>query len=204
MRYLNPIFAFFALLALRVYGLDAPIPGYGVVELEWEVETTPGGPTVLVNGTIEAVYDKLTKINPNFTAEYPLQAKNHAANGTLEKRYTVDGYLCWSPWPYTSFFAIDDGVSYLRGVRGQPTNGPGPGNCGRVSCSYQSAIWWCNDNSQSKTLQDFGAIADGAEFIAYNCNAAVTVAGIPEVVTAGQIFYTDAWNVIVRKDRDNC
>ncbi|EHK44629.1 hypothetical protein TRIATDRAFT_39606, partial [Trichoderma atroviride IMI 206040] len=187
-----------------VYGLEAPIEGYGVIELQWEVETTPGGPTVLVNGTIEQVYDKLTKINPNFTTEYPLQSRHRGASGAREKRYTVESYFCWSRWPYTSLFTIEDGISYLRGVRGQPTNGPGPGNCGRVSCSYQSAIWWCNDNSGSKTLQDFGDIADGAEVITDNCQATVVVAGIPEVVTAGQVFYTDAWNVIVRKDTDNC
>jgi len=26
-----------------------------------------------------------------------------------------------------------------------PANGPGPGACGRVSCSWNSAIYWCND-----------------------------------------------------------
>lgn len=42
---------------------------------------------------------------------------------------------------------IKEGIRYLRGVNGKPSNGPGPGNCGRVSCSYNSAIWWCNDVS---------------------------------------------------------
>lgn len=44
-------------------------------------------------------------------------------------------------------FRIQEGISHLRGVNGKPRNGPGPGNCGRVSCSYNSAIWWCNDVS---------------------------------------------------------
>jgi hypothetical protein len=45
--------------------------------------------------------------------------------------------------------AIRNGIRYLRGLNGNPTNGAGPGNCGRVSCSYDSAIWWCNDVSDS-------------------------------------------------------
>lgn len=39
------------------------------------------------------------------------------------------------------------GMQYLRGLSGTPTNGPGPGNCGRVSCSDAAGIWWCNDVS---------------------------------------------------------
>ncbi|KAK4227263.1 hypothetical protein QBC38DRAFT_364594 [Podospora fimiseda] len=35
----------------------APVEGYGVVDITWEVETTPGGPTVVLNGTIEEVHD---------------------------------------------------------------------------------------------------------------------------------------------------
>jgi hypothetical protein len=42
-------------------------------------------------------------------------------------------------------------VRYLRRVQGRPRNGPRPGNCGRVSCSYKSAIWWCNDVSNYLT-----------------------------------------------------
>jgi hypothetical protein len=40
---------------------------------------------------------------------------------------------------------IAEGIAYLRGVSGQPSAGPGPGACARVSCSYASDIWWCND-----------------------------------------------------------
>ena len=40
---------------------------------------------------------------------------------------------------------IKIGIEYLRGVPGKPASGPGPGNCGRVSCWGESAIYWCND-----------------------------------------------------------
>src|SRR6187549_519178 len=45
-----------------------------------------------------------------------------------------------------------EGIAYLRGVSGRPSNGPGPGNCGRVSCGYNAGIWWCNDVGTLFTL----------------------------------------------------
>ncbi|KAL2854258.1 hypothetical protein BJY01DRAFT_232004 [Aspergillus pseudoustus] len=101
--------------------LKAPIPGYGFEDFTWEMETTPGGPTVLLNGTVQEIYAELLKINPSYDGDF---AETLAA--AITRR-------------------IREGITYLRSVSGRPTNGPGPGNCGRVSCPYNSAIWWCND-----------------------------------------------------------
>lgn len=87
-------------------------------------------------------------------------------------------------------------VYYLRRVPGKPTNGPGPGNCGRVSCSWNTGIYWCNDNKEAKTLDSFGDIADGAESIARWCSY---VSGAVSLCR-GQNFYEDGWNVIVREE----
>jgi hypothetical protein len=49
------------------------------------------------------------------------------------------------PWDVANQLTILSGISYLRNV-GVPCNtGPGPGNCVRVSCSYDAAIYLCND-----------------------------------------------------------
>lgn len=120
------------------------ITGYGIEDFTWQIETTPGGPKVNVSGTIESVYSQLTKINPKFVDEYPPIEVNETSSA-LTKR---DDILCGN-WPDSAgTFAITQGISHLRGVSGVPTNGPGPGNCGRVSCSLDSAIWWCNDVSE--------------------------------------------------------
>lgn len=64
--------------------------------------------------------------------------------GSIESRQLrID---CFN-WPVANGNRIQDGINYLMGVGGQPSNGPGPGACGRVSCSYDAAIWWCNDVS---------------------------------------------------------
>lgn len=47
---------------------------------------------------------------------------------------------------------IAQGIDYLRRVSGMAKNRPGPGNCGRVSCNWNAAIWLCNDVSRSSSL----------------------------------------------------
>ncbi|OOF95837.1 hypothetical protein ASPCADRAFT_405538 [Aspergillus carbonarius ITEM 5010] len=139
-----PAFAAFTLAQASTLGLEAPIPGYGVEEFTWEMETTPGGPTVLLNGTINPSNDG--DFADRFTAA-------EAAAGTETQSATEDGAASLHkrmPVTCTNYDQaitrrIQEGITYLRGVSGSPSNGPGPGNCGRVSCSYNSAIWWCND-----------------------------------------------------------
>lgn len=49
-----------------------PIPGYNIVDLTWEVETTPGGPTMNVTGTVQQVVERLTEVNPNYVSDFGL------------------------------------------------------------------------------------------------------------------------------------
>lgn len=124
---------------------------------EWEVEVFPGGPTVILNGTVEEVREELLKLNPDWDEQYLIDVPKsnsstlaqRTTDSTLAGRANFDGasYFCRNRWQDCSATAIYNGIHYLRGITGQPTNGPGPGNCGRVSCSYHSAIWWCNDVS---------------------------------------------------------
>ncbi|RYP32125.1 hypothetical protein DL768_011147 [Monosporascus sp. mg162] len=48
----------------------------------------------------------------------------------------------------------NDGISYLKSLPddlrcGNPPPEPGKGACGRISCSYHAAIWWCNHNTHT-------------------------------------------------------
>lgn len=137
-----------AVAAPTVANRDAsPIPGYGIEELIWEVETTPGGPTVNITGTVENVYEELEKINPTFVSDFRLDDPDNSpslAAPVKSRGYTIQSFNC-NVYDYASLKAIQAGLVYLNGVPGKPSNGPGPGNCGRVSCSYNSAIYWCND-----------------------------------------------------------
>ncbi|KAH6679576.1 hypothetical protein B0J14DRAFT_558889 [Halenospora varia] len=53
-------------------------------------------------------------------------------------------------WGRADKYAIEDGIKYLNRVAktGRKCDvGLGPGNCVRISCSYNSAIYLCNDNN---------------------------------------------------------
>ncbi|KXG46519.1 uncharacterized protein PGRI_053750 [Penicillium griseofulvum] len=184
-----PAFAAFHL----IQALEAPIPGYGVEEFSWEVETKPGGDKVILNGTVQEIYAELLDINPKYDLDFAdilAQPNDVTKEDTphLQKRLAV---TC-NNYDQALRTRIQEGISHLRSVRGQPTNGPGPGNCGRVSCSYNSAIWWCNDNTSPKTLGGFGNIADSAQVIINQC-------GPTEGYVSGEENHGDKWRGIVRR-----
>ncbi|KAK0672293.1 hypothetical protein QBC41DRAFT_353561 [Cercophora samala] len=99
---------------------------------------------------------------------------------------------------------IEDGITYLSRLSGTAMNGPGPENCGRVSCSYNSAIIWCNNNNFYKELQ-WKQIADAARY-----ESGRICADKPFVEGEGDTFlglkvkghadYDDGWYVVIRGD----
>ncbi|KND90705.1 hypothetical protein TOPH_04595 [Tolypocladium ophioglossoides CBS 100239] len=96
-----------------------------------------------------------------------------------------------------------EGINYLLTLNGQPRNGPGPAACGRVSCSGEdTAIYWCNDDTQPKTLESWKSIADGAVFRISLCSGDES-AGFNEKQVAGQVFHWTNWNVIVKQETCN-
>ncbi|KAL4773045.1 hypothetical protein BDW60DRAFT_32823 [Aspergillus nidulans var. acristatus] len=181
----------------------SPHPGYGVQDFTWEMDTTPGGPTVLLNGTVQEIYAELLKINPSYdgdfaetlaaaqaAAETETQTETEASTGaaSLHKRLPV---TC-NNYDQAITRRIREGITYLRGVSGRPTHGPGPGNCGRVSCSYNSATWWCNENTSPNTLPGFNNIADGAQVV-LNHSAPT------DIYISGEEDHADKWRAVVRR-----
>ncbi|KZL69745.1 hypothetical protein CT0861_02947 [Colletotrichum tofieldiae] len=198
-----------AALAAGVHGLDSglepPFPGAAVFVPEWEVPASPGGPTVTLTGTVQEVVAELEKLNPDFKTDFNITETAaddipvpSDVTGSLEKRTDFKGskYIC-NNYPNGRYNAYHEGVEYLRGVPGKPRAPAGPGACGRVSCSQNTAIWWCNDDRSPKELYSFGSIADGAWYLSMYCT------GLPEswngyYTIAGQAFHSTNWNVIVR------
>ncbi|POR34340.1 Uncharacterized protein TPAR_05483 [Tolypocladium paradoxum] len=181
---------------IKAFGLDAPLHGYGVDILTWEVKVFPREPPMNFSGTIQEVQAQINKVNPKWNATY----FNGASEKRRENRPVFYQTIC-GPGPYgwneADASSIKYGINYLGGlIFSKPINGPGTGNCGRVSCSYNSAIWWCNDNTVPYQLDSFSAIADGALNILKSCT--------DDFATVGQIFAIGNWNVIVRGDNDNC
>ena len=138
----------------RAHGLQAGarIPGRNVVELSWEVPISPGGPVVTLNGTVQEVYAQLLKINPNYGSQLgPTTDSSSAYEGNSElnsPEYEIKTIVCGAYYP-ALVARIEEGIKHLRSVPGSPGNGPGPKDCGRVSCSWNAAIYWCNDVSEA-------------------------------------------------------
>ncbi|KAH8896360.1 hypothetical protein GQ53DRAFT_778975 [Thozetella sp. PMI_491] len=168
---LIPVLASSLLAAVRA------LPDEPISRGNFAVDPIPGYTTVELSWA--EVYAQILQINPEYQIQYDLVSKR-------------DSTLCGN-FGLADKGRIQEGITYLRGLNGAPRNGPGPANCGRVSCSYNAAIWWCNDNTTPKTLDGWNPIADGAQNIINDCAPAASQ-------VSGQRFHDDLWNVIVRGD----
>jgi hypothetical protein len=88
---------------------------------------------------------------------------------------------------------------YLRGVKGDCSNQAGPGNCGRISCSWNSGIWWCNDNLVTYT-RPCSYFADYVDILNMQCRWDLNHgSGDKLYMISGQIFDSDNFNVIIAR-----
>lgn len=114
---------------------------------------------------------------------------------TLANAFTPrqDNIVCWvggsgsvkNDW-------LQTGIDYLKQHTQRPCMAdPGWGTCVRISCSYNVAIWLCNDAPQ-EVVRPCPEIATYAEDIRAQCTFGVSI--------QGQEFDTDRFNVIVGRE----
>ncbi|KAL4924954.1 uncharacterized protein BDV17DRAFT_294903 [Aspergillus undulatus] len=200
-----------ASLALNVSasptGPTVEIPKSTVTEMTWDVQAFPNGPTLTLTGTVEQVHAQLVGLNPNYDNEDfgtefesadadPLNPVANTALSADANDRRREWHFCmpqgsmrnmaWVP-------RIKEGISYLRKVKGKPKLRAGA--CSRVSCSWESAIWWCNDNSEEKTLPSYNNIAQGATDILNKCADLEH----PAKPFGGSLDHPDQWRVVVKK-----
>ncbi|PHH79507.1 hypothetical protein CDD80_4618 [Ophiocordyceps camponoti-rufipedis] len=190
----------------------SPIIGVNTFIPQWLIEVFPGQPYQLLNGTIQEVERKAMELNPRWHEYYIANSTRQHEQQKMTRRYfssctkfPVKSLNCKNNpqnWRPANVGYIFDGIHWLMGREGIPQSQPGPGTCGRVSCSYSSAIWWCNDDSGPKSLNSFTEIARGANCILDSCPH--IPGGQHRFYTWGQVFHPDNWNVIVREDKHNC
>ncbi|OHF03062.1 hypothetical protein CORC01_01820 [Colletotrichum orchidophilum] len=188
-----------ASLAVSAYGSiipdEAPAKGYEVFIPEWELELTPGGEKAFLNGTVQEVFDEIHHMNPLYSKAFGLDLYPTTPPSAKEKRADFsDARVICQNFPAGSVSAGYDVIRYLRAFPGKPINDAGPGTCGRVSCSWGTAIWWCNDDNKLKTLNSFGSIADGADKVWGMC----TDRNSHYDKASGQAFHDTNCNVIIR------
>jgi hypothetical protein len=103
----------------------------------------------------------------------------------------MDIHCGWPPGyiPTPDFLALVAGIEYLRGISGN-CRAP-PRSCSRVSCSWGSAIYYCNDNA-GEFWVPCRSLGDIAASIVTECADQFNNGR-----THGQAFNVQNWNVIV-------
>ncbi|KAK4174394.1 hypothetical protein QBC36DRAFT_357655 [Triangularia setosa] len=178
------------------------LAGYNIVPIQWELPAKaddPNGKKVTVNGTIQEAIAQMDAGYPGWHRTFEAQLHtdtNNSAPILAAAAEEPESYDCDIDGDAASQYRIGQGITYLRGLSGTAKNGPGPGNCGRVSCAYNAAIYWCNENGFEKEVQ-WGQIADGGEFVYHNCSTQ-DWQGVGKA--KGQVNYKDKWNVVVRSE----
>lgn len=157
--------------------LESGLPeGYTEVDVEWELKSHPKGEVFYMNGTVEKIHAELLKRNPNYETDFDLTSIEEEEDDEYDDESPGGNPLerrgsCARDWSrincdinrQSAFHnRIAEGVSYLRRVPGKPRLRAGPRVCGRVSCSYSSGIFWCNDYNRPWSLRSFNSIANGA------------------------------------------
>ncbi|KAK0659713.1 hypothetical protein QBC41DRAFT_237205 [Cercophora samala] len=132
------------------------VAGYNVVEVSWDLPVKFDDPTseiVTVTGTIQEAIAKMEAAYPGwnetFQAGIPApptdddddNVTSFVSGATADDE--VESLDCNVNYGYADNTQILYGIWYLRKLTTDPPkNGPGPGNCGRVSCSWNAAIYW--------------------------------------------------------------
>lgn len=102
-----------------------------------------------INGTIQDVLEYISVANdPTTTArrDETMGAVRPSVDHSSQDRYKPTHHLCdIENWGRAGVAPLWDGIDYLEHVPGTPRHAPGPGECARVSCSFNSAIYWCNE-----------------------------------------------------------
>ncbi|KAK0622456.1 hypothetical protein B0T14DRAFT_494110 [Immersiella caudata] len=158
-----------------------------VVPIQWRGSLEEGGPLINLQGdSFEDIEKQAKALNPKCTI-----FTEPANNTDLVTRQTEDKdiHCDWPPgWGNAQYNHIMDGIAYLRGISGDCRAPPGPGNCGRVSCSWGAAIYYCNDNPHEHWVR-CAKIGDVARAIATKCYG--------WAYFRGQGFDKGNWNTII-------
>ncbi|KAL4956668.1 hypothetical protein BDW69DRAFT_181340 [Aspergillus filifer] len=160
------------------------------------------GPILTLTGTIEKVHAQLREINPNYDEDWKNVPESDDFSGfspstvidVLKAAADQKVLSCSKASESTANRKrIEEGIDYLRKRKGQVTVTTYPTyRCSRVSCSYNSAIFWCNESKMDLTLDSTKPIADAAPYVLDNCNYP------KRDQVKGHAVYPGAWRTILQ------
>ncbi|KAF4615549.1 hypothetical protein G7Y89_g15311 [Cudoniella acicularis] len=184
-----------ASLALASTALGVTIPkaprsiedyNQGIMALNGTIHGIPWVGT----GTIEQIYAEFTKAYPDAAAK----DKRDPKPKTITDLFCIP--IAGQDWTKARTQYINDGIDYLNTV--DAFCNCGGQSCVRISCSWNSAIYLCNDNDD-EIWNACDYMATFAQDIVDQC----TTTYPPPVWTTrsgGQEFDSNNFNIIVRDD----
>ncbi|KAI1177335.1 hypothetical protein F4777DRAFT_212935 [Nemania sp. FL0916] len=137
---------------------------YSIGEMQWRgFEDFDEGQ--VFTGTIQDVIHQMKQIKgndytPRFVSEAKAEAANPGKNATHSYHTDMEIISCGGDGANPS--RIEDGVNYLHKIALDAICNIAPKTCSRVSCSWKSGIWLCNDIDDTvgvicNTLGDYAA-----------------------------------------------
>ncbi|KAK4464939.1 hypothetical protein QBC42DRAFT_316152 [Cladorrhinum samala] len=194
--------------------LDSFLDHLDVGQVKWIGRAVPDGPIVNVTGrTFAAIEMGLKALHPGFTWETApptppelIMAVNYTHSHMIHpprfQKITEPKIECldhsWATC--ASVKAIEEGARYLETkVKGMCGNAPH--RCGRISCSYNSAITWCNDGDEEyiKPCRDFAQpvrqIVEACKQLRWKSNK------VREWYVTGTYYHPDGFHIDVGKPR---
>ncbi|KAF8866954.1 hypothetical protein BDZ45DRAFT_734991 [Acephala macrosclerotiorum] len=112
-------------------------------------EGTLHGVKVELNGKVQEMYAKFSNRYPEVVANATKLSANEASiKPSLKPRFPASPihHQQTHNWYGAYLGRIEKGIQYLQQFNGVCNTGPGFTNCVRISCSWDSAIFLCNDN----------------------------------------------------------
>ncbi|KAI0023990.1 hypothetical protein F4780DRAFT_687494 [Xylariomycetidae sp. FL0641] len=204
MMFVAVVFTALWAMTTQVLALPNELAARGFTEaaMQWTGSITgPDGPNVTFAGTVEQIAAQIQAANPDYDLTFPDDAD--AVNASSKEIFMPadnNEIKCGigGGGPARSD-KIRNGMGYLRRFQGVCAVSPGPYVCVRVSCSWNSAIWWCNDKTDS-LMGSCNIVADLSQYVVDAC----TYGPNPEILlTWGQVFSSDHTNNVYCA-KDSC
>ncbi|KAE9966008.1 hypothetical protein BLS_007273 [Venturia inaequalis] len=216
----------FLVAITQVIAKPSPIPGYEIGPVTWTIPNGTDGTFIKLQGTIQEVDAQLTRDHPHIKRDLvfdnstdPVNAASdvsvvQAAGGPRgvpsqdwrEHAWCPEPGCCgYADWKRANAYHILAGIDYLKKFKNE-IGVEGPNRCGRVSCSYDSAIFMCNDHRTYLPVKNGKPLSVGAHKLAANCWWTEPGSYPPYSAILGQLFSDDndkgelGYNIVVRED----
>ncbi|KAJ8125802.1 hypothetical protein O1611_g7837 [Lasiodiplodia mahajangana] len=140
---------------------------YTVSDIQWRGFEGFGEDQVFT-GTIENVISQMRQIKgADYTPSFVSKAESHATTPLPDYHAARHNIDCGGPEADPR--RIDQGVDYLNHIPDSSLCGNAPKTCGRISCSWNSAIWLCNDRTDNDNVRKCNMFGQYAAEINKEC-----------------------------------